>query len=59
MAEKHATYEVSESPEKAVAADGFDSTSDDRLHMQRMGKTQEMNRAFRQVSLVSFTAICK
>jgi amino acid permease len=38
--------------------DVFDSSRDDQLHMQRMGKKQELNRAFRQISLISFTAIC-
>jgi len=38
-------------------ADGFGSDGLDALAMSRMGKKQEMNRVFRQASLVSFTAI--
>lgn len=38
--------------------DSFCSTYEDIVHMGRMGKKQEMNRVFKQVSLISFTAIC-
>jgi amino acid permease len=55
--EKNAiAHEILEADVKAE--DLFDSSQDDQLHMQRMGKTQEMKRVFRQVSLISFTAIC-
>jgi choline transport protein len=52
---QHGEHET-ESPTNAVA-DEFGSDALDQLAMQRMGKTQEMNRVFRQVSLISFTAI--
>ena len=37
--------------------DAFGSNDIDKLDMQRMGKTQEMSRVFRQSSLISLTAI--
>lgn len=39
------------------ADDGFGSNEKDVMHMHRMGKQQEMQRVFKQFSLVSFTAI--
>lgn len=52
------TSTIHESTVPGKEDDAFDSSRTDQIHMQRMGKTQEMNRVFRQVSLISFTAIC-
>lgn len=37
--------------------DGFGSMPLDQKEMHRMGKEQEMNRVFRQFSLLSFTVV--
>ncbi|TKA83850.1 hypothetical protein B0A55_00119 [Friedmanniomyces simplex] len=50
-------YELSSPPESQAAGDVFGSNDRDKANMARMGKDQEMKRVFRQVSLISFTAI--
>lgn len=53
----HDAYEVSTLPESEASGDVFGSNDRDKENMARMGKDQEMKRVFRQVSLISFTAI--
>lgn len=51
-------YQVGSPTEsQSNVADQFGSNDLDKINMQRMGKDQEMKRVFRQVSLISFTAI--
>lgn len=53
------SYEVDRSPIESptAIADGYGSNNLDNANMKRMGKDQEMKRVFRQLSLISFTAI--
>ncbi|KAK1811741.1 hypothetical protein LTR12_013876 [Friedmanniomyces endolithicus] len=53
----HDAYELRSPPESQSAGDTFGSNDRDQANMARMGKDQEMKRVFRQVSLISFTAI--
>jgi len=53
----HDAYELRSLPESQSAGDAFGSNDRDQANMARMGKDQEMKRVFRQVSLISFTAI--
>lgn len=48
----------SEAPAYSADVDGFGSNDYDKQAMQRMGKTQETNRNFQGVTLISFTCIC-
>ena len=38
--------------------DGYGSNNLDKLAMERMGKMQQMDRNFKQVSLICFTLMC-
>ncbi len=53
----HDAYELRSPPESQSPGDNFGSNDRDQANMARMGKNQEMKRVFRQVSLISFTAI--
>ncbi|KAK0298718.1 hypothetical protein LTR54_013801 [Friedmanniomyces endolithicus] len=53
----HDAYELRSPPESQSPGDNFGSNDRDQANMARMGKDQEMKRVFRQVSLISFTAI--
>ncbi|KAK3069571.1 hypothetical protein LTR53_011981 [Teratosphaeriaceae sp. CCFEE 6253] len=50
-------YELEQPAEAQAHGDVFLSTSTDTANMLRMGKQQEMKRVFKQMSLISFTAI--
>ena len=41
-----------------IDVDGYGSNGQDKLAMERMGKTQEMRRNFKQASLIGFTCMC-
>ncbi|TKA40107.1 hypothetical protein B0A54_08895 [Friedmanniomyces endolithicus] len=53
----HDACELRSPPESQSPGDNFGSNDRDQANMARMGKDQEMKRVFRQVSLISFTAI--
>lgn len=55
---RYSVREVESSASSGQDVDGFGSNDLDQVNMERMGKKQEMNRVFKQVSLVSFTCIC-
>ncbi|KAK3115166.1 hypothetical protein LTR53_005765 [Teratosphaeriaceae sp. CCFEE 6253] len=50
-------YELEQPAEAQAHGDVFLSTSTDTANMLRMGKQQERKRVFKQMSLISFTAI--
>lgn len=58
---EHVSADVALSPsdtDSSVDVDGYGSNSLDKLAMTRMGKTQQMRRNFKQVSLIGFTCMC-
>jgi len=58
---EHSFTDLALSPsdtDSSVDVDGYGSNSLDKLAMERMGKSQQMRRNFKQVSLIGFTCMC-